>query len=427
MRRFVTAICALMARVFFRHIEIARTENVPATGGVIFAVNHPNGLIDPLFLLCFAPRDVSFLAKAPLFRYPLIGWFARKLDSIPVYRRGDKVSGSNAETFRRAREILARSGSIAIFPEGTTHSDSKLRELKTGAARIALGCGCPLQIVPTGIYYTAKQTFRSAALVHFGTPIDVTPAALDADGEPDAAAVDQLTETIERALREVTLEADTNAALELIARAERIFSGGTAKLTEELELRKRFVAGYAYLRERDPERLERLASEAAQIDAELIESRQHRARSLWRLLLLPFALLGAIANWPTYRLIGILARRFARGEDEVIATMKCVGALVLYPLTWLVYAAIVFARAGVIAALLVLVASPLLGYTALRVLELLDDVIGRLRARTRNDVAVRQQALRAEMIAVATEMEHDTNPPAGGASSQRAGDVAAGR
>lgn len=404
MRRLVTALCAVIARIFFRRIEIAGLENVPASGGVLFAVNHPNGLVDPLFLLCFAPRPVSFLAKAPLFRYPLIGWLAKQLDSIPVYRKADNVPGSNEETFSRARAIVKRSGSIAIFPEGTTHSDSKLRELKTGAARIALGCGCELKIVPTGIYYTAKQTFRSSALMYFGTPIDVEPSAVAANGEPDPVAVETLTDEIENALSDVTLQADTNAALQLIARAERIFSGGAGSLADEFELRKRFVAGYSYLRERDPIRLERLASEVAQIDAEVVEAQKRRLSSLWLLILLPVALLGAAIHWPLYRLIGFLADRFSRGEDEVIATIKCVGALVLYPLMWLALAALVFTRAGFVAALLTLVLLPLLGYIALRVLELLDDVIGRLRAMMRRDVAARRRVLRDDIIAVANEM-----------------------
>ncbi|MCU1230489.1 MAG: hypothetical protein JWO97_3373 [Acidobacteria bacterium] len=404
MRRLVTALCAIVLRIFFRRIEIAGQENVPIAGGVIFAVNHPNGLVDPLFLLCYAPRPVSFLAKAPLFRYPLIGWLVRQLETIPVYRKQDDVAGSNEETFSRARAIVVKSGSIAIFPEGTTHSDSKLRELKTGAARIALGCGCPLKIVPTGIYYTAKQTFRSSALMYFGASIDVAPRPLGANGEPETVAVEELTAEIERALNEVTLQADTNAALELIARAEKVFSGGVTTLADEFELRRRFVAGYSYLRERDPLRLEKLAAEVAQIDAEVVEAQQHRLSSLWLLILLPIALLGAIIQWPTYRLIGMLANRFSRGEDEVVATIKCIGALVLYPLTWLAIAALVATRAGVVAALLTLIVLPLLGYIALRVFELLDDIIGRVRATMRRDVSARQRALRADIIAVADEM-----------------------
>jgi len=87
-RRAIAGVIRLAARIFFRRIEIAGAERVPDSP-VIFAVNHPNGLIDPLFLLCFAPRPVSFLAKAPLFRTPLIRWFVRAFDSIPVYRKQD--------------------------------------------------------------------------------------------------------------------------------------------------------------------------------------------------------------------------------------------------------------------------------------------------------------------------------------------------
>src|SRR5881392_2956385 len=168
MRRAVTALLRVLIRVFFKRIDIVDMERVPDDAPVIFAVNHPNALIDPLFLLCFAPRPVSFLAKAPLFRMPVIGWFARGFDSIPVYRREDNFSpAQNRETFARARQTLARGGAIAIFPEGTTHSDPRLKTLKTGAARIALGSTLRVMVVPTGLFYTSKQTFRSAAVMYF--------------------------------------------------------------------------------------------------------------------------------------------------------------------------------------------------------------------------------------------------------------------
>src|SRR5437899_13090833 len=115
MRRAVTALLRLLIKIFFKRIEIADIDRVPAEMPVIFAVNHPNALVDPLFLLCFAPRRVSFLAKAPLFSMPVIGWIARAFESIPVYRRQDNVQpASNRETFARAREILAAGGAIAI-------------------------------------------------------------------------------------------------------------------------------------------------------------------------------------------------------------------------------------------------------------------------------------------------------------------------
>src|SRR5205085_5440816 len=87
------------------------------------------------------PRPVSFLAKSPLFRTPVVSFFVRALDSIPVYRKQDEGADTsrNRETFERAARLLRRGGTIAICPEGASHSEPYLLPLKTGAARIALG------------------------------------------------------------------------------------------------------------------------------------------------------------------------------------------------------------------------------------------------------------------------------------------------
>jgi glycerol-3-phosphate O-acyltransferase/dihydroxyacetone phosphate acyltransferase len=407
MRRVVTSLVAFAAKIFFRRIEIAGVERVPAGAPVIFAVNHPNALIDPLFLLCFAPRKVSFLAKAPLFHLPVIGWLARAFDSIPVYRRQDNYSTSmNRQTFAQARAVLEGGGAIAIFPEGTTHSDPRLRELKTGAARIALSASMRVSIVPTGLYYTAKQTFRSAALVYFGLPIVVEPEPVDAAGEARPESVAALTAGIEKALSEVTLQADSHVALELIARAERLFSANDdIDLAHELELRKQFTTGYAYLRERDPARLTRLESQIRQIDADQLGTAQPiGAGHAWLLLLLPVGVVGAILHWPVYRLIGFLATHVARAEDEMVATIKTVAGLLLYPLLWVVAAAAMGLHFGIWSGLATLIALPVTGYVALMSLETLDDIIGRLRATRRGDLQKQQRALRDEIVSIAREI-----------------------
>src|ERR1051326_7705354 len=350
MRRAVTALLRLPIPGFFKRIEIVDMERVPADVPVIFAVNHPNALIDPLFLLCFAPRPVSFLAKAPLFTTPVIGWFVRGLDSIPVYRKQDNVAGSNRETFARARALLARGGAIAIFPEGTTHSDPRLRELNTGAARIALGASMErIVIVPAGLYYTSKQTFRSSAVMQFGDPIEVRPTAVDADGEPPADAVEGLTQRIDEALDAVTLQADSHEALALIARGERIFSAGRFDPAEELEARPRFAAS---------------------------------VKTLATLLVaLPLAVVGGIIHFPAYRLTGFIARRFVK-EEEMVATIKAIAGALFYLLTWIACASLAWWRLGARWALAAIVVVPLLGWIALRFFERLDDVIGRTRALT---------------------------------------------
>jgi glycerol-3-phosphate O-acyltransferase/dihydroxyacetone phosphate acyltransferase len=432
MRRLLTAVVRIVTRVFFPHIEVVDSANVPLTGGVLFAVNHPNALVDPLFLLSFAPRPVSFLAKAPLFRYPLIGFFARSLDSIPVYRKGDPGvdSSRNHETFEAVNALLTRGGAIAIFPEGTTHSDPMLKTLKTGAARMALiaAASQPVRVVPTGIYYAAKKAFRSAVLISFGEPIVVQKGMLDDDGEPPADRVASLTKKIEAELAELTLQADSRAALSLVARAERIFrtpDENAATLAEELELRQQFVAAYAFARERLPAQLAAIESHIAQFEAELHESglapedldrlAKRNVKLRWRWLaiwcvLLPLAIAGTIVHWPLYWLIGMLSRMLSRREEELVATIKLIGGFVLFPLFWLAIAVVVFRGWGATWSLVALIAAPLSAWAALRFSEELDGFIGRVRAvggamrGSMASFAEQRAAIRAEMLSVAEEL-----------------------
>lgn len=426
MRRAVTAFFRFCLRIFFRRIELLGWERVPSAGSVVFAVNHPNGLVDPLFLLCFAPARVSFLAKAPLFGYPIIGPIVRAFDTIPVHRKqeaGDRsLAEANAQMFARAREVLQRGGSIAIFPEGTTHDDPMMRELKTGAARIALGAGVEaMTVVPTGIYYTAKQAFRSSVLVLFGEPIPVK--ALGVEGEPPAGEVERLTAAIDAGLDEVTLQAESHAALDLIARAEDIFSGNDEQpLVEEFDLRRRFLEGYHYLLRKDPRRLAKLEHSMARLEAELrrakldvheLQPSVKVAHLLLVLLLLPFALIGAIVHWPAYLLVDALTRRFSNGELNMMATVKFLAALALYPLTYVTLALLAGWRFGAMAGVATLFVVPLLGYVAVRIMEETEDLSGDLRALQHRmfrgyghaRLVTRRQAIRDEMLNVAREME----------------------
>src|SRR5215207_1314825 len=243
-RHFITTLLRLALRIYFQRIEVTGLEHVPRETPVIFVLNHPNALVDPVFLLCLAPRRVSFLAKAPLFRMPVIGYLVKALDSLPVYRRQDEGEDptKNQETFVAARKLLANGGTIGICPEGVSHDEPGLRPIKTGAARISLaavstGEVSNLKIVPAGLHYTSKTRFRSDALLYFGVPIDVEPVILEPDGTPPRDAVRKLSSQIERALRDVILDAQHTEELQTTARAERIFSSESRRLPRPLERR----------------------------------------------------------------------------------------------------------------------------------------------------------------------------------------------
>jgi 1-acyl-sn-glycerol-3-phosphate acyltransferase len=429
--------------VFFPRIEISGIDRVPADGPVMLIVNHPNGLIDPLFLLCLSPRPVSFLAKSTLFDMPVIGWFVKAMGSIPVYRRQDGAfdPSKNRQTFERTRNILASGGAIAIFPEGASHGDPKLRPMKTGAARIALGAAslssdtAPLTIVPLGIYYTAKPTFRSSALLYFGEPISVAPAALKSNGEPPADAVRALTGRIEQALNDVTLQADEHEALALVARAEEVFSSeepaAAERLVDKFELRRRFMAGYTTLRTKAPDRLEAISTRITRYETELHEAgldpqtlkptAVRGAQNLGEavqglavmLLVLPIALVGTIVNYPAYRIVGSIATGLSRGDEGILATIKIIAGALVFPLIWIIVTVVVGFYFGALAGFTALILAPISGYVALRFFERLDEIRAGLRAVAASRfrrwgylrLVAERAAIREEIITLAADFE----------------------
>lgn len=406
-RRLIVALLKVALRIYFVREEVTGRERVPLETPVIFVLNHPNALVDPVFLLCLAPRRVSFLAKAPLFRMPVIGYLVKAMDSLPVYRQQDEGSDTskNQETFVAARKLLASGGTIGICPEGVSHDEPGLRPIKTGAARIALaavstGEVSELQIVPAGLYYTCKTTFRSSALLYFGKPLKVEPVKLDDDGSPPREAVRELSNRIEKALREVILDAHHEEALLTTARAERIFSSDSDddddSLKDELRLQQRFIKAYSVLQTHQPERLRKLEVRMLRFEEELkqagVDAEQlsppHSTtsvfltilkRSLLFLLMLGPAALGTVAHYPAYRLGGYLAKKFSPNSEDVISTVKIISAMLLFPLTWLVVAAVVYRVFGWVAAVTALVVIPLCGYVAVAFFEQLDRSIAGLR------------------------------------------------
>ena len=320
--------------------------------------------------------------------------------------------------------------------------------MKTGAARIALGAAAAaggegarpfsLRIVPAGLYYTAKTTFRSGALLYFGEPIEVGAVAAGADGEPPRAAVRELSDRIADSLRALTLNADRHEALAVVARAERIFSSvedddeEEASLARELRRRRRFVEGYAFHRERSPERLAELERRIHQYEEELAQAgiedprqlstewvaRHARpfhllTRGLVFALVSPLALAGWLVHYPAYTLAGVLATRLSQNYDDVLSTFKIMAAMLLFPLTWSALAVAAYFPFGWPGALAALLVSPLAGYTALRTREEFDRFVGGTRAflffvtsrRFFRQLLDERRAIRREILALGDEAE----------------------
>ncbi len=253
---FVRAVVSFALRMFYR-VQV-NPRPLPE-GPVIFVGNHPNSLVDPALVFVITSRPVTFLAKAPLFRMPLIGRLLKGLRALPVYRKQDNpgLMAQNEGTFEAATRALSGGGAITLFPEGRSHSEPGLAELKTGAARIALRAasqGPAPKIVPVGLTYEEKQRFRSGVLIEIGEAIDVAEYV-------EGDQVRRLTESIERGLRGVTLNLERWEDLPLAETADELYAFRRGERAHDPDRLRHFAVGMQLFRDEQPEHFAALRDE----------------------------------------------------------------------------------------------------------------------------------------------------------------------
>lgn len=177
--QFLKYLFALTIDSYFRVFKCTGKENIPKNGPVIFVANHPSTLMDPVIIATILDEPVHFLAAAEFMGKGWVTKFMQRfLNMIPVYRPNTlpNEASKNADVFYKCFEHLGKDGAILIFPEGSSVTGPKLRPLKTGAVRIALGAeeviGKKVKIVPVGLNYSNPHQFRSELYISIGQPVD---------------------------------------------------------------------------------------------------------------------------------------------------------------------------------------------------------------------------------------------------------------
>lgn len=445
--RLVRLFFTFCLRVFYR-LEIGGTPP-PDDRPVLFCGNHPNGLLDPALVLAASTRPIRFMAKAPLLKMPVIGWILRGVRAVPVFRTQDGAdTASNAKSFEAVVDALAQGGAVCIFPEGTSHSVPRLLALKTGAARIALLTSAKrpaargLLVVPIGVTYAEKHSFRSRALCVFGRPIEAAPFLTDP--RPEEERVRALTASIRAGLQEVSIELDRTDELALLRRVAALYAEARQLPERGRELGPAFprwkwlLEGVSWHRTRSPARLaalrRRIEAWLARLDRlGLAEDALDRRPSTGAVLsflavrLLPLALtaplavLGAAIFWLPWRLPGWLVGLKGVGLD-VVASVKLLAGILFGLLTWAAFVALVAWQLGLPEAAGTFVLLPPLallalawGHAAEEAAEDLgiflrlfgrEGLRGRLVAR-RAAIADEIDALAAEAAAAAREEEEE--------------------
>ena len=162
---------------FFRSVfgtifrcRIYNAERVPPQGPFILASNHAS-FFDPPLIGSSCPREISYLARESLFRYPVVGPILKAVNAIPVNRDGGGAAG-----LKGILDRLRQGGGIILFPEGTRTADGTLQPARSGIGLTVIKSEAP--VVPTRVFGTFEAMSRHAwfpkphpVRVKFGRPL----------------------------------------------------------------------------------------------------------------------------------------------------------------------------------------------------------------------------------------------------------------
>jgi len=160
-------------RAFCKHYfgwRVYNPERVPLEGPVILAANHVS-FIDPFLIGAGVRRDINYLARENLFRFPIVGWLLRQWNTVPVDREGGGAAG-----LRAILERLLAGGGIILFPEGTRSRDGQLQPARSGIGLTVIKSTA--SVVPVRVFGTFEAYGRHIRLprprrvaVKYGCPM----------------------------------------------------------------------------------------------------------------------------------------------------------------------------------------------------------------------------------------------------------------
>ncbi len=380
-------------RAYFSEIVTRGLENVPREGPVVLLANHHDSMIDPFLIVTTVERPVSFLAKAPLFRIPIMGAMLRAGHCIPAHRSQDAgyAKDKNERLYAAAGALLAEGRALGIFPEGKSHTDPHLAEFKHGAAKIAFEAdkagGVRVQLV--AIEFEETRAFRGRVLMTFGPPMTLDAYRAQYATDPRAATA-ALTNDLHAQLSEMMASAEDREMMEMAELVERIGRMDNT-LESVLERKRRLLVGEAELRRRAPEELARFKDSVRRYrrtldligvrDEEIakdfrpsrVMGKALRATFLFAATL-PLFVVGIVCNFPPYLVAWIVSRFSGRSQDRRAAG-GFLASLVVFPLFWALLAWWQWRMAGAVGLVAALAIAPLSGLIVLRWMDAWHDLV----------------------------------------------------
>ncbi len=165
--RSIIRLVLVVFRLLGFRFDVRGAEHVPTTGGAVVCSNHVSYLDFTFLGLAALPqrRLVRFMAKESVFRHGVSGPLMRAMHHIPVDRK------AGAAAFDLAVRALKDGELVGVFPEATISSSFRIKDLKAGAARMALDAGVP--VIPA-VVWGGQRVFTKYRPINLQRGVAVT-------------------------------------------------------------------------------------------------------------------------------------------------------------------------------------------------------------------------------------------------------------
>ena len=336
--KFLKLILGLAVNLYFRKITIKNLDLIPENTPIIFAPNHPGAFMDPIVIASVLKQQLHFLARGESFSNSVSRWIFGNLNMIPIYRPSEtpELMHKNKDVFNKAFALLEKKGTIIIFPEGNSKTERRIRKIKTGAARIAMGAEAKsdyslgVKIIPIGLNYANLHRFQSDVFINISKPIDLAEYYEEYQTD-EYGTVNKITDRIHQELEAHTVVVAEELDL-FIENVEEIYKTDLkreANIEEDdkegdFKVSKDIAEAVSYYQQEEPLRLMRVRQKIDEYNLGLnrLELKDHALNKnkpggslvkgvtmtiIQTVLGFPFFLYGAINNLLPYKIPGMIA------------------------------------------------------------------------------------------------------------------------
>lgn len=343
-------------RFYFKTLQVRGLENIPKSGPVFLVANHPSAFMDPIVIATITNRPLFFLGKGILFDNKILRWLLPKINVIPIYRSHETPdqASKNKDIFIKCYHHFEKGGALLAFPEGISLTERKIKQIKTGTARICLGAeavnnyNLDIKIIPIGLNFSNPHKFQSDLFINIDKPIHVSDY-YELYKQDSFKGAHALTDEIRKRLETQVVAIQDADVDKLVANIELIYKSqilqdlghSTKEMEHDFNTTKSINESVNYFIERESERVENIKNmidsylndlEHLSLNDKLIKGVKKTAplfesiKSMCFLIIgFPLFVFGFINNFLPFKIPGWVAPRISKSREFYGAISFSVG------------------------------------------------------------------------------------------------------